>query len=93
MNHTHVILDGRSKTQMVSVREDCIYGKLKRQLKLNYIFWGITNINGKHDLEKQGKDEYKFKSVLPGGGAEGVEVCVVLSDPCLKVGFLFHPGW
>ena len=75
---------------MVSVREDCIYGKLKRQLKLNYIFWGTTNINSKHDLEKQGKDEYKFKSVLPGGGVEGVESSVrSLEQPVLEGRFSF----
>ena len=54
-------MNGRSKTQMAYLREDCICVKFKRQLKLNYIFWGSTSVNGKHDIEKQGKDEYKFK--------------------------------
>lgn len=63
-----MILTGRSKIQRAPVREDCIYVKLKRQLKLNYVFRGTASINGKHDIEKQGKDGYKFKLVLPGGG-------------------------
>lgn len=72
------------------MREDCIYVKLKRQLKLNYIFWGTANINGKHDLEKQGEDEHKFKLVLPGGGVEGVEGSVSsLEQPVLEGRFSF----
>lgn len=61
MNLTREILAGRSKTQLLHIKEDYIYIKFKKQLKLNYMFWGTTNINGKNDIEKQGKDEYKFK--------------------------------
>lgn len=83
-------LNGRSKTQTAHVREDCIRVKFKRQLKLNYIFWGSTSINGKHDIEKQRKDKYKFKSVLPGGGVEGVEGSVSsLEQPVLEGRFSF----
>ena len=86
-------LNGRSKTQTAHVREDCIRVKFKRQLKLNYIFWGYkykSSINGKHDIEKQRKDKYKFKSVLPGGGVEGVEGSVSsLEQPVLEGRFSF----
>ena len=90
MNLTHEILDGRSKTQILHIKEDNIYIKFKKQLKLNYMFWGTTNINGKNDIEKQGKGEYKFKLVLPGGGVrDGEDRVISHEQPALKERFYF----